>query len=1314
MIATATTTAVNFDLARCVVFDLEVYPGRWCVGFHGPDQRGKLTTFVVDGDRNKLAKTLDQLRDRGMILVGYNSSHFDIRVIKCILNGHDPYEPAQQIIGGCLCDPYRDFSDFQCDSIDLEARLRRGGTFPGLKTVAANMGRPTLRELPYPPDAVLTNEQWDEVKAYNRIDLGHTWALLQLYAPELQALASLSEELDQDMRSTSSPQLVERTFLEAYRKKHRGNDPARWGVPDAVSYRPVEGVSKPRTPEAAAWFDQITTNPIPIITKGSRPKPDVPAAHFSIGDLKLSAGAGGLHSIDSARVYYSTPKSRVVSVDVASFYPSLIASKGISPRAYGAIGAATYSDILERRLRIKAEAKTVSDPEENKRLEVQATALKLILNSTFGKFGDCYSSLFDPEALLAVTLSGQLMLIDLIERLTEAKVRVISANTDGLFLRVPRNGKRWRKILARWQRDTEMKLEVDGLKRLVILATNIYATLDARGKVKRRGDKLKGSLSPTTAPNALVVNDAIALALLRDVPPERTVWACNDLVRFCRVSKRSAKVLDAVLVDDAAQTETQLPKITRWYRAKDSQRRIVHRLGNDRHTTPPDASNVSLALDLVDGETPDDLDRSWYIARARRVVQKVPGYRHRSVKRLELHALAMEARTKGLLPIPKWDGKAQLPGSDPSSPTLLWDWSRIKTIGTYTGPAAGVLVLDVDEFERFHKWVEKDNDPLFGDRWKTLDDCLVSVRGETTAEAVRTGRGRGKLVFRLDAGPDHPLSKLAVGHWKKARGVEVFYGKGVPSILGEYPGDEPYRLDGSLGDTPAWLLEGLAPKVKKVSGKAQENGHAVTSGPNWEFAKMDLQRVVDLRDILRGRFQELANGSVGWETAEDSKTGRPIVVGRCPFPHDSGESDPRDLSIGYHDDGPYYHCWHASCPGKALVNDWLKAEYGPKKASGPGPAGGSTTAANPSGKIDLSWVTLDLATLADAAKELEDTAYAWDLWIPRSSITAIVAPPGVGKTRIVAEWCKRFWFNETMPDGVVSSFPACTKTLWLCYDRNWRGLIRSYTQFGAPMESVLLPARRGKALWLPDFDKPETMDLLREVIAVHKPGLVVIDTTTYASAFNTGKPNEAKIAYDPIMDVLMETRCPGLGLTHTNNEGGVLNKRFLERCRVRIDITRPDPACKDRLRVEVTKSDDKVPPPLGATFTDTAIVYDNKPPEAPEAPKRGRKPTMGPGMADFLWEYLQAGSACVVDIVGAARDKGLLKSPTKEEPKPSISPLYAARDWMTRQHPGKTIRQFDTTTSNGKTLKTWEIVDVDTTQPDTGRQPGDDDDEPPF
>src|SRR5262249_23095449 len=155
-----------------------VYPGRWCVGFLGPDPQGKLFTYTVDGDSTQLANVLKRLADQGRIMVGDNSERFDVPVIQAILRGVDPYESAQKIIQeNRLPRSLTGLPGLPCDHIDLAARLRRGGSFPSLKAVAANLGRPTLRELPYPPNEALTDEQWEEVKRYNAIDLGHTWAV---------------------------------------------------------------------------------------------------------------------------------------------------------------------------------------------------------------------------------------------------------------------------------------------------------------------------------------------------------------------------------------------------------------------------------------------------------------------------------------------------------------------------------------------------------------------------------------------------------------------------------------------------------------------------------------------------------------------------------------------------------------------------------------------------------------------------------------------------------------------------------------------------------------------------------------------------------------------------------------------------------------------------------------------------------------------------------------------------------------------------------------------------------------------------------
>jgi hypothetical protein len=92
--------------------------------------------------------------------------------------------------------------------------------------------------------------------------------------------------------------------------------------------------------------------------------------------------------------------------------------------------------------------------------------------------------------------------------------------------------------------------------------------------------------------------------------------------------------------------------------------------------------------------------------------------------------------------------------------------------------------------------------------------------------------------------------------------------------------------------------------------------------------------------------------------------------------------------------------------------------------------------------------------------------------------------------------------------------------------------------------------------------------------------------------------------------------------------------------------------------------------------------------------------TASPGLAEFLWEYLQTSPAFVMDIINAARDKGLLKAPTDQEPKPSISPLYNARDWVARQHPGKVIDDFEMVAGKGKMLKAWRIADQQTAPPE--------------
>lgn len=315
----------------------------------------------------------------------------------------------------------------------------------------------------------------------------------------------------------------------------------------------------------------------------------------------------------------------------------------------------------------------------------------------------------------------------------------------------------------------------------------------------------------------------------------------------------------------------------------------------------------------------------------------------------------------------------------------------------------------------------------------------------------------------------------------------------------------------------------------------------------------------------------------------------------------------------------------------------------------------------------------EYATLADALAEIGDTRWFWEKWIPAGCMTLLAAVGGGGKTRTAVDLARRLWYGLPMPDGSPNQFPPGTRTLWVMYDRNWAETGDVAKNFGVPPEAILLPSLKLSPLETPDFDDPRTMDALKLQIELEKPGLIVIDTITYATSRNTSKADEAKAAFDGLMQLAATTGVAVLALTHLNKEGEVLGRRITERARSVIMLSLPDPEGQpNRRKLQIDKTAVKKPDPLGITFTDTSSDYDANPPDAPDQPgkKRGPLPVKSTKDAEWLWEKLSGGPMRVKVLVDVARKDGILKVQTAENPDPSIGSLYNAKKRIPFIRPG--------------------------------------------
>ena len=231
---------------------------------------------------------------------------------------------------------------------------------------------------------------------------------------------------------------------------------------------------------------------------------------------------------------------------------------------------------------------------------------------------DSNNDLYDPRQGVAICVNGQLLLLDLIEKVELEfgdRAEFIQGNTDGVMFKF--NSKvdidKYLDICKEWCTRTGMELEHDFIKKIIQKDVNNYVYIKEDGKVKSKGAYVKElSLIDNDLP---IVNKAIKEKLINNIDIETTINNCNNLIDFQKSIKITGKYSHAIHGNE----ELNL-KVLRVFASKSSGDSAIYKIKEnnklEKISYTPDRAFIYNDK-VLDKEVPDKLDKNWYISLAK-------------------------------------------------------------------------------------------------------------------------------------------------------------------------------------------------------------------------------------------------------------------------------------------------------------------------------------------------------------------------------------------------------------------------------------------------------------------------------------------------------------------------------------------------------------------------------------------------------------------------------------------------------------------------------------------------------------------------
>ena len=424
------------------VFDFEVFMYDWLVVFKDVQTKEYIT---IINDVDALQKFHD--KNKNKIFFGYNSKNFDNIIYDAILSGADPYAVMLMLFKETpLPTIYKTFKMkyYRPNTFDLMQDILG----MSLKEAEGYMGMSVEEStVDFNIERKLTEQEIKDVLKYCIHDVDATEKLITYRQGYIRSKMNVCKLFNLPLTCLDKTNAsLSALILEA--KKTDYDDELIYDLPDEVILN---------NPEYRKILNLYVGRELNYKEK----------LKINIAGVPHILAYGGIHGAIENFEY----QGELWQIDAASYYPTLMIQYNYVSRNLKDISK--YAELYHTRIAAKKTDKA------------KAEALKLLLNTAYGAMKSKFNDMYDPKMANSVCITGQLLLVDLIEKI-EPYCKLVQSNTDGIVV-IPYDKEKIKEIIEQWQKRTRITLEVDICTGIWQKDVNNYIMKYENGKIKTKG-----------------------------------------------------------------------------------------------------------------------------------------------------------------------------------------------------------------------------------------------------------------------------------------------------------------------------------------------------------------------------------------------------------------------------------------------------------------------------------------------------------------------------------------------------------------------------------------------------------------------------------------------------------------------------------------------------------------------------------------------------------------------------------------------------------------------------------------------------------